>query len=387
VQSTATTTLSARAHRRGPSVRRVLLSDSFVLYLTLAYFAVVWLFLPRIGSPRNLGNLSSNIWPLLTLVIGQMFVLLVGGIDLSQTAIMAVTSVSGALLMSSRLDPELFAKNPLWGVLLTEQGGPLGGSALAVPVAIALMLLLGVLIGLGNGLAVAKLRMPPFMVTLVSMFFFSGLAIFITRSENVSYLPGRFLALGQDFLGHVPTARGPVGLVPYSFFVGMALAAGAWFVLARTVLGRWFYAVGINRRAAEVSGVPTQGVILCAYAISGFCAALGSVLYSARLGAGRPTLGENVLLDIIGAAVIGGISLFGGKAKVRWAFYGVLFFVLLDSSLYMMNFKFYTVNIVKGSVILLAALLDVLRSRVRAEGAPVPRTRTEAAPEHRAVTA
>jgi len=374
VQSTETTTPRAAARRlRGLFVRRVLLSDSFVLFLTLAYFLVLWIFLPRLGSARNLSNLSSNVWPLLMLVIGQMFVLIVGGIDLSQTAIMAVTSVSGALVMTSQLDPELFAKNPLWGVLLSEQGGPLGSSALAVPAGIAVMLLIGVLIGAGNGLAVARLRMPPFMVTLVSMFFFSGLAIFATRSENVSHLPDSFVAIGQSYLGRIPAGRGSVGLVPYSFFAGVALAVAAWFVLAKTVLGRWFYAVGINRRSAQVSGVPTQRVIICAYAISGFCAALGSVLYSARLGAGRPTLGENVLLDIIGAAVIGGISLFGGKGKVRWAFYGVLFFVLLDSSLYMMNFKFYTVNIVKGSVILLAALLDVLRSRVRADVTPMRR--------------
>lgn len=354
------------ARIKGVVVSRVLLSDSFVLFLSLAYFLALWIFLPRLGSIRNLSNLSSNIWPLFVLVIGQMFVLIVGGIDLSQTSIMAITSVCGALMMTSRLDPELFARNPLWSVLISEQGGPLAGSAAAVPVGIAFMLLLGVLIGSANGLAVAKLKMPPFMVTLVSMFFFSGLAIFVTRSENVTSLPEGFLAIGQNYLGRIPAGRGSVGLVPYSFFAGLALAAGAWFVLARTILGRWLYAVGMNRRAAAVSGVPTDRVIVCAYAVSGFCAALGSVLYSSRLGAGRPTLGENVLLDVIGAAVIGGISLFGGKGKVRWAFYGVLFFVLLDSSLYMLNFKFYTVNIVKGIVILVAASLDVLRNRVRA---------------------
>jgi ribose/xylose/arabinose/galactoside ABC-type transport system permease subunit len=354
-------------------VGRVLLSDSFVLLLSVGYFLVLWIFLPRLGSARNLSNLSSNIWPLLVLVIGQMFVLIVGGIDLSQTSVMAITSVCGALLMTSGLDPELFARNPLWGVVIGEQGGPLGGSAAAVPVGIAFMLLLGALIGSANGLAVAKLKMPPFMVTLVSMFFFSGLAIFVTRSENVRNLPEAFLAIGQNYLGRVPAGRGSVGLVPYSFFAGLALAAAAWFVLARTILGRLLYAVGMNRRAATVSGVPTDRVIVCAYAVSGFCAALGSVLYSSRLGAGRPTLGENVLLDIIGAAVIGGISLFGGKGKVRWAFYGVLFFVLLDSSLYMLNFKFYTVNIVKGMVILAAALLDVLRNRVRLGRVPTGR--------------
>lgn len=328
------------------------MSDHFVLFLSLLYFFVLWLFIPRITEPRNLANLSSNMWPLLTLVIGQMFVLIVGGIDLSQTSIMAVTSVLGAMVMSGRLDPALFEKNPLWGVILSENGGLLGGSVWALPVGILVMLLTGALIGLINGLSVAKLKMPPFMVTLVSMFFFSGLAIYLTRSENIMYLPSGFVALG----------RGAVG----SFCVALVLAMLAWLVLSRMVLGRWLYAVGMNIRTALVSGVPTSNVIVLAYVFSGFCAAAGSILYSARLEMGRPTLGDNLLLDIIGAAVIGGISLYGGKGKVIWAVYGVLFFTILANSLNRMNLDFYTVQIVKGCVILLAALLDVTRMRLLA---------------------
>jgi len=331
-------------------VSSLLLSDHFVLFSSLLYFFVLWLFIPKIASSRNLANLSSNMWPLLTLVIGQMFVLIVGGIDLSQTAIMAVTSVLGAMVMSGRLDPMLFEKNPLWGIILSEKGGLLGGSAWATPVGIIVMLVAGTLIGLINGLSVAKLKMPPFMVTLVSMFFFSGLAIYLTRSENIMYLPKSFIALGKGSAG--------------SFCFALILIVLAWLILSRMVLGRWLYAVGMNVRAALVSGVPTGKVIVLAYMFSGFCAAVGSILYSARLRMGRPTLGENLLLDIIGAAVIGGISLFGGKGKVVWAVYGVLFFTILANSLNRMNLDFYTVNIVKGSVILFAAMLDVTRTRL-----------------------
>lgn len=335
-----------------PAVQRLLLSDHFVLFLSLFYFFVLWLFIPRITGIRNLANLSSNMWPLLTLVIGQMFVLIVGGIDLSQTSIMAVTSVLGAMIMSGRLDPRLFERNAFWGTVLSEDGGLLGGSAWALPVGISTMLLAGALIGLLNGLSVAKLKMPPFMVTLVSMFFFSGLAMYLTCSENIMYLPERFIAIGKG-------SAGP-------FFVALILAALAWVVLSRMVLGKWLYAVGMNIRTALISGVPTNKVIILAYVFSGFCAATGSVLYSARLEMGRPTLGDNLLLDIIGAAVIGGISLYGGKGKVIWAIYGVLFFTILANSLNRMNLDFYTVNIVKGSIILLAALLDVTRVRLLA---------------------
>jgi ribose/xylose/arabinose/galactoside ABC-type transport system permease subunit len=337
-------------------VRHGLLSEDFVLYLSVVFFAGLYLFMPFIASERNLANISSNMWPLLALVLGQMFVLILGGIDLSQTSIMALTSVVGGMLMTTQLDPTLFEKSPLWGILLSPQGSPISGTVLAVPLGILAMLAVGVLVGLLNGLAVARFRMPAFMVTLVSMMFFSGLAIFLTKSENIMYLPRGFTTLGA----------GPVGSVPYSFFVVLVLAAAAQVVLKHTVLGRWFFAVGRSIRTSAVSGVPTERVIILGYVFSGFCAAVASVLYSARLACGRPTLGQNLLLDVIGAAVIGGISLFGGKGKVLWAFFGVLFFVLLSNALSMLALPFYAEPVVKGAVILLAALLDVTRTRLLA---------------------
>jgi ribose/xylose/arabinose/galactoside ABC-type transport system permease subunit len=338
--------------------RQLLLSENFVLYLSILYFLALWTFIPQMGSLRNVENISSNMWPLFVLAVGQMFVLIVGGIDLSQASIMGITSVTGALLMAAKLDPVLFGKNVLWGVVISENGGLLSGNPAAVPLGIAAMLLVGVLIGLANGIAVAKFKMPPFMVTLVSMMFFSGLAIYLTRSENVMNLPKGYLAIG----------KGQIGPLPCSFFIALALAFVAHIILNRTLLGRWFYAVGKNIRASIISGSPVERVTILAYVVSGFCGALGAVIYSARLEAGRPTLGQGRLLDIIGAVVIGGISLFGGKGKVLWAFFGVLFFTLLSNSLNMLNLSFYTVDIVKGSIILIAAMIDVLRTRLLSKG-------------------
>jgi len=305
---------------------------------------------------RNLANLSSSFWPLLALVIGQMFVLIVAGIDLSQTSIMAVASVVGAMVMAERFDAAKFDGNPLWGVIFAEHGGLLGGTAWAVPAGILAMLVIGTLIGLFNGLAVAKLRMPAFMVTLVTMSFFGGLAIYLTRSENIMHLPSAFIAVG----------KGSLGAVPWACLIVAGLAAAACVVMNLSVAGRWFYAVGQNIRAARVCGIPTDRIVILAYVFSGFCAAVGSILYSARLEAGRPTLGRNLLLDVIGAAVIGGISLFGGRGKVVWAVYGVLFFVVLDNSLNKMPLSFHSIDIIKGCVILVAALLDGLRVRFAA---------------------
>jgi len=344
--------------------RAVVLSDHFILLLTVLYFLLMWAIYPHMAGRRNIANLFSNVWPLLALVLGQMFVLIVGGIDLSQTSIMAVTSVLGAMIMATRFDPAKFEQNPLWGTALSEQGGLLSGSGWAVPVAVLVILLVGLSIGLLNGLSVAKLKMPPFMVTLVTMSFFSGLAIYLTRSENIMYLPTSFIAIG----------KGALGPLPLPLLIVLLLALAAFVVLDLSLLGRWFYAVGQNTRTAGVSGVPAERVVVLAYAFSGLCAAVGGILYSARLEAGRPTLGRNLLLDVIGAAVIGGISLLGGKGKVLWAVYGVLFFVVLDNSLNKMPLDFYAVDIIKGAVILLAAVLDAARtgltsSRVVLDGA------------------
>lgn len=332
----------------------IVLSDHFVLVLTVVYFLLIWSIYPHMAARRNIANLFSNVWPLLALVIGQMFVLIVGGIDLSQTSIMAVTSVLGAMIMAGRFDPAKFESNPLWGVVFSQQGGLLAGSGWAVPAAIMLMLAVGVGIGFVNGMAVAKLKMPPFIVTLVAMSFFSGLAIYLTRSENIMHLPESFVAVG----------KGGIGPVPSAMLIAVTLAAFAFVILNLSILGRWLYAVGQNIRTARVSGVPTGRVVIMAYVFSGFCAGLGSILYSARLEAGRPTLGRNLLLDIIGAAVIGGISLYGGKGRVLAAVYGVLFFVVLDNSLNKMPLEFYSIDIIKGGIILLAALLDALRTRI-----------------------
>ena len=337
-------------------LRHLLLSEYFVLYLSVVYFLVLLPFIPRMASPQNLGNVFSNMWPLLAVAIGQTFVLIVAGVDLSQSAIIALVSVIGASIMTSQLNPVLFEKSPLWGVVLTESGGPLAGTFLALPVALFVMVLAGALIGLFNGTAVAKLKMPPFMVTLISMMFFSAAAIYLTKSENIMHLPDAFLSIGQ----------GQISYIPYSFFLVGALAIAAQWLLSRTVLGRWFYAVGTNLRTAGVSGVPVARVVIIAYMLSGFFAAVGSILYSSRLAAGRPTLGSTILLDVVGATVIGGTSLFGGKGKIIWTVFGVLFFVLLDNSLNLLNLSFFYVQIVKGSVILLAAGLDVARTRLLA---------------------
>ena len=335
-------------------LKKILLSEYFVLYISIAYFLVLIPFLPALTTPYNLSNIFSNMWPLFVVAIGQTFVLIVAGIDLSQSSIVSLTSVIGAMPMSNGLNPDLFSKSPFWGTVLKESGGLLAGSAMAVPLGIIVMLIVGALVGLINGFFITRFKMAPFMVTLISQMLFGSLAIYMTTSQNVMNLPPSFNAIGGA----------NVGFIPISFFVASVIGVIFHLILSRTRSGKWFYAVGTNEKASRISGVPTNKVIILAYVFSGLCAAMASVLYSGRLAMGRPTLGEPLLMDIIGATVIGGTSMFGGKGKVSWTLFGVLFFTIMANSLNLLNLSFYTINIVKGSVIIAAAILDVQRIKI-----------------------
>ena len=150
--------------------------------------------------------------------------------------------------------------------------------------------------------------------------------------------------------------------------VASTLAGFAEFMLARSLFGRWLHAVGYNARAAFVSGVPVDRVITGAYVVSGVLAAAASVLYTARLETASPVLGQRMLLDVLGATVIGGTSLFGGKGKVVWTLFGALFLTLLDNGLNLIGLSHFSIMMVKGAVIVLAALLDATRNRLEIRG-------------------
>jgi ribose transport system permease protein len=248
---------------------------------------------------------------------------------------MALASVFGAMAMNG-------------------ENGWFAGSPLAVPQGMLVMLAAGLLVGAGNGLAVAWLRLPPFIVTLTTMMFVSGFAIWLTNSKTIYGLPTAFNSLGGKLALALPLALG--------------LGALAQWGLSRSLYGRWLYAVGSNVRTALVSGVPVAGVTAGAYVASGAFAAVAAMLYTGQAETGSPVLGQRLLLDVIAATVIGGTSLFGGRGKVLWTLFGVLFIKLIDNSLNLLSLSLAAITMVKGSVILLAAFLDALRTRRQQAG-------------------
>lgn len=323
-------------------LERLVLSQYLVLLLTLIYFLAMLPIVPSIATPEVLLDIVNAMAPLLVVAIGQTFVLIVAGIDLSAPSVLAMASVVGASIM-------------------TGDSGYLMDSPLAVPVSILVFLVVGVSIGWFNGTCTARLGMPSFIVTLTTMMFFSGAAIWYTAlntdASSIGNLPPSFLWIGEGQFA---------GGFTLPILIAAAVALVAHFVLNNTVYGRWLYAIGTNMRASEISGVPVRRAVIGAFMISGLCAGISSVLYTARLETGTPVLGQRILLDVIGAAVIGGVSLFGGKGKIIWTVFGVLFLAVIDKSLQLLGLTLFSVFAIKGGVILLAATIDALRHRLLA---------------------
>jgi ribose/xylose/arabinose/galactoside ABC-type transport system permease subunit/ABC-type sugar transport system substrate-binding protein len=294
-------------------------------------------FLAVLLSLAVLGDVALIIYPLLILVVGQMLVMLLGEIDLSMPAVLSLGSITTAVAMTG----PLAAIGEPW----TTGGG------------IAVCLGIGLAVGLFNGFCTAWLRMPSFIVTLAVMMIGSGVAVWYasTASTTISIgnLPRAFVAIGY----------GKVLSLPVSLLLAALVAVSAGWLLKRSIVGRWLYAIGHNRTAATISGVPTNTITLAAFALSGLCAGIACVIYTSRIETGQPSLGASMLLDVVGAAVIGGISLFGGRGTVCMALGGAAFLSILDKTLQLLGLSLFLVLGIKGLAIIIAAGADAWRNR------------------------
>lgn len=298
---------------------------------------------PELLSPYNLETLALAASLLAVLAIGQSLVMISGGIDLSLPAVISACSVAGAATLGA-LEPSASGN---------------GGVALAL----VGMLALGLLIGLLQGLAVAYLKMPPLLVSLSMLMLVGGVTLWATQSNRYA-MPESFTKI---WYGR------PVG-IPVPLFVVGALAYAAHYTLQRTLLGRRLFAIGENVVVARIAGLPVERTVASCYAASGGCAALAGAFYSARLHTASPDLVENdVLLDCIAAAVIGGVSLFGGRGRIPGVLAGALFIALVGNGLNLLGLRYWHVLMVKGLMILLAVALDAWgMQRARFRGAIGP---------------
>jgi ribose transport system permease protein len=264
---------------------------------------------------------------------GQTLVVLTGGIDLSVGSIVALTGIVAALLMNG-LGP-LPPQNPYLAI----------GIALSV----------GAFIGLGHGFLIAKRKMPPFIVTLVSLGILRGIALVITEGQTIHSLPDEFKWMSDAHVGGIPMP-GIIMLVTY-------LILG--YVLRNTKMGRYTYAIGGNETSARLSGVPVDQYKIYAYMLSGLLAALTGIILIARLDGAVYTLGEDYGLNSVAAVIIGGTSLSGGVGGLWGTLIGVLIMAVVQNGLVMLNIAYQWHGIAIGCIILLAVFFDIERRRAR----------------------
>ncbi|OJX63413.1 MAG: hypothetical protein BGO95_00690 [Micrococcales bacterium 73-13] len=258
--------------------------------------------------------------------IGQMFVLLVGGIDLSVGAIVAISSV---FVVGFWQDLGL----PTWLTVLIS-------------------LATGTAFGFINGFVSTKFRISSLIVTLGTMSIARGIAYIYTGGSNFAPIPGDLAAVGGFRIG---------GTFPVVIIFALVIAAVAHIVLTNTRIGRSIYAVGGNPVAARFSGIRSDRVQILAFMVSGFLAAIGGLMITVRLGAGSASSGTGLELTVIAAVVIGGTSLFGGEGKVAGTLLGVLLLGLVQNSINLLAVPANVDLVVSGVVIILAAGVDVYR--------------------------
>ena len=257
------------------------------------------------------------------IAFGMTLTILLGGIDLSVGSILAVSAVLAALTMKH------------------------GEGA---PVAAAVAVLAGGAMGSLNGVVIAKGRVAPFIATLGTMTLLRGVALVLSNGSPISGFSSDFFAmLGGGYV---------LRLVPVPVVLMLAMFGVFWFVLTRTVFGRHVYATGGNAEASKLSGVNTDRVQILVYTVSGAMAALAGVILTSRLDSAQPTAGAGYELDAITAVVLGGTSLAGGRGWIFGTLVGALLIGVLNNGLNLLGVSAFYQLVVKGSVILLAVLLD-----------------------------
>lgn len=323
-------------------------------FLALIAIFVVFTILAPNSYPTfsNILVMASHVAIYALLSIGMLIVILDGGIDLSVGSTLGLSGMVAGFLM---------------------QGVKLGGVTLfpAVWVVAVLAIVVGALVGVVNGLLIARLRVAPFVATLGTLYVVRGLALLMTNGLTYSQLDGKpeLGNLGFDALGFNRIAGIPTGVL-----VMIVVAIVASVVLNRTVFGRWLYAAGGNERAAELSGVPVKRVKVRAYMISGVCAAIAGVILASQLTSAGPTAGQSYELTAIAAVVIGGAALTGGRGNIRGTLLGAFVIGFLSDGLVIVGVSAYWQTVFTGAVIVLAVLLNGIqyRGRRRAGGTATP---------------
>ncbi|QLF68743.1 ABC transporter permease [Peteryoungia desertarenae] len=316
------TTETTKAPKKGMNI----LFSLTLLGLLLFIWLLLALATDSFWTPNNISNLLRQGSMTAILAVGQTFVIITAGIDLSVGAIVGFSSVIIAWLITAGV--------PVW-------------------LAIILTLLMGVAIGMFHGFGIVRMGLPPFIITLATLTSLRGIGLLITNGSTISIPSGAFTAFARaDFLG-----------VPSLFWMVLVVAIPAFIFLHLSRWGRYLFAVGSNSEAARLSGVNVNRTIYMAYILSATCAAFVGILLASRIGIGNATQAEGWELQAIASSVIGGTSLFGAVGSVHGPLLGAFILATINNGANLLNVNSFWQRIITGFLIILIVYFDQLRRR------------------------
>jgi ribose transport system permease protein len=297
------------------------------LLLIVIVLAIVFtLTAPGFLSPQNLENNERQMAVIGILAIGETFVIITAGIDLSVGSMLGFSGILMALALSH---------------------------GIAIPLALAGVLVIATLLGTFNGLLIDTAALPPFIVTLGMLGILRGFTQIFGNGQQIGFGNSAFTDFAADnFLG-----------IPQLFWMLVLIALIAAYLLHLTRRGRHVFAIGSNLEGARRAGINVRGMTLFVYAISGLLAGIAGLLLTARQAQGDPNAGTGYELDAIAAAVLGGASLFGARGSILGTFLGVLLVQILTNGLNLLNFDPQVARIVEGALLIAFVYMDHWRKR------------------------
>jgi ribose transport system permease protein len=325
----------AAAARGNGTARSAAIRGGFSILFGLTLLGLLVLLWVMLGFATNSFWTQNNMTNLLRqgsmtaiLAIGQTFVIITGGIDLSVGAVVGFTSVIVAWLLAQDV--------PLWA-------------------AIVITLLIGLAIGLFHGFSIVRLGLPPFIVTLATLTSLRGIGLLLTNGATISITNDTFTEFSRaGFLG-----------IPSLFWMVILLAVPSFFFLHHSRWGRYLFAIGSNSEAARLSGVNVSRVIYLAYTLSAVFAAFVGLMLASRIGIGNATQAEGWELQAIASSVIGGASLFGAVGSVHGPLLGAFILATINNGANLMNVNSFWQRIITGALIIVIVYFDQLRRRAR----------------------
>ena len=314
-----------------------LLKSYGIYFAFIGFFVYLSFSSPHFLTTGNLITVMRQVSVSGILACGLTMILIQGDIDLSFGSLLTVIGFVIAVLQGA-----------------TTVGGKI--AELPLVLAFLISMLVGVIVALINGVIITRLSVNPFIITLGMMTILKGVALVISGGQSVSGLKANYASLGNmSFFG-----------IPAIFIIFLIVALLSWFLLNKTRLGRYVYAIGGNVQAAYLSGVPIANIRIIVFVIMGVLTFVSAAILTSRLNSATPLAGDPYLMDVIAACVIGGTSLSGGNGNIPGTVLGVIFLGIINNGLNLMSVPSAYQYIAKGLIIAIAVIIDA--SKVKVEG-------------------